>query len=108
VIRPIHLAVLALVALAACSEHTAPGAGGDSTVSVQDNLFSPQQATVSVGTTVTWTWTGSNQHNVTFNGGPASPTQTAGQYQRLFTAPGSYPYLCTVHGALMSGTVVAE
>lgn len=107
-IRSIPVAALALLGLAACSEHTAPAAAGDSTVSVQDNLFNPQQASVTVGTTVTWTWTGSNQHNVTFNGGPASPTQTAGQYTRQFTAAGTFPYLCTVHGASMSGTVVVQ
>lgn len=101
------VAALAAVVLAACSEHTAPAAGGN-TVSVQDNAFSPVALSVATGTTVTWNWAGANQHNVTFDDGPASSTQTSGTYQRQFTAAGAYPYECTVHGAAMSGTVTVQ
>lgn len=99
------LAALAAALVAACSEHTAPNTGGNP-VSVQDNAFAPASVNVATGTTVTWTWAGANQHNVTFDDGPASATQTSGTYQRQFTVAGSYPYECTVHGAAMSGTVV--
>ncbi len=102
-----YMIAVAVVLAAACSEHTAPTPGGTS-VSVQDNQFNPQQANVGVGATVTWTWAGSNQHNVTFSDGPASSTQVTGTYQRQFAAAGNYSYLCTVHGAFMSGTVVVQ
>lgn len=104
--RRLLAAVVVLVA-AACSEHTAPGTN-TAAVSVQDNQFSPAATTVAVGTTVTWTWTGANQHDVTFSGGPASPTQASGTYQRTFNAAGTFNYQCSVHGSFMSGSVTVN
>lgn len=101
------VAGLALAVATACSEHTAPP-NNTSSVSVQDNQFSPANATVTVGTTVTWTWAGANQHNVTFTGGPASATQVTGTYQRQFTAAGTFNYQCSIHGASMSGSVTVN
>lgn len=96
------------VLLAACSERSGPTDGGSANVAVQDNVFTPQQFSVAQGGTVTWDWRGNNLHNVTFDDGPASSTQTGGQYQRQFSAPGTYPYHCTVHGLAMSGSVVVQ
>jgi plastocyanin len=90
---------------------TGPGTGGSSAtsndVSVADNYFSPSSTTVAVGS-VTWTWTGSQSHNVTFDDGNASPTQASGTYTRRFSAAGTYSYHCTIHGAAMSGTVTVK
>jgi plastocyanin len=87
---------------------TSPSTGGNS-VTVGNNFYSPISLTVPANTTVTWTWAnGATQHNVTFDdpGGPASPTQSSGTFQRTFTTPGTYPYHCTIHGAaVMHGTV---
>jgi plastocyanin len=91
--------------LAACSEHTGPDARA-SNVSVEDNRFIPQQFSVATGGAVTWVWRGSNLHDVTFDDGPASVAQENGQYQREFSAAGTYRYHCTVHGLSMSGSVV--
>ena len=77
-------------------------------ISVRDNNFSPNATTVPVGSTITWTWGGSAAHNVTFNDGPASQSQSSGSYQRTFTAAGTYPYHCTIHGAAMSGTITVQ
>ena len=64
---------------------------------------------MTAGTEVTWTWAdGSVQHNVTFADGPASTTKSSGTYARTFDVAGSFPYLCTIHGASMSGTVVVQ
>src|SRR4051812_40441511 len=46
------------------------GGGGPvatNAVTVNDNFFEPASAQVSVNTTVTWTWKGQIEHNVTFN-----------------------------------------
>ncbi len=87
-----------------------PGSGP---VRVADNVFQP--ATVMVtrvdgAAQVTWNWTGSNSHNVTFDAGPPnSATQTSGSFSRGFSEPGSFTYICTVHGrSVMSGTVTVE
>lgn len=96
----------ALTALvAACSGYSAPNDGDAQAVGVEDNFFTPQRFDVAPGGTVSWAWRGNNPHNVTFDDGPASATQTEGQYQRQFEAPGSYPYHCTIHGLSMSGSV---
>jgi plastocyanin len=83
-------------------------AGTNNAVDVCDNSFGPSTTTVPVGTTVTWTWRGSNAHDVAFSGGPSSAVQTSGSYARQFTAAGNYDYICTVHGSAMSGRVVVQ
>ncbi len=77
-------------------------------VNVADNSFSPTSLTTSVGTTVQWTWVGGNSHNVTYDDGVGnSVTQTNGTHIRQFTAAGTFPYICTIHGrAVMSGEIV--
>ena len=94
--------------LAACSQHTAPSESPSTNVAVEDNHFTPLQFTVTPGGTVTWAWRGNNLHNVTFDDGPASDTQRNGQYERQFSAAGTYPYHCTIHGLSMSGSVVVQ
>jgi len=101
-----RLSVLALAALlaAACSDSGDPGS--DSDITVSDDSFSPSTLTVDVGATVTWEWTGGNQHNVTWvgPGAPAaSATQTTGTYERTFGAAGDYDYYCTIHGTETTG-----
>ena len=106
------LAGLGLVTLlSAC------GGGADSTtgprdsqgnsVTVGNNSFSPPDLSVAAGTTVTWTWAaGAVEHNVTFDDGEHSATQSSGSFPRTFSAAGTYPYHCTIHGAAaMHGTV---
>ena len=95
-------AVLRLTAL--------PALAGSVDVEVADNKYTPMEITRDVGATVTWSWTGSNPHNVTSSDGrfpPSGPTQGKGSMHSVrFTEPGTYPYFCTVHGNSMSGTVV--
>ena len=98
----------ALTALAACSEHSAPSGVGGTTVAVEDNRFTPPQLPIAPGNTVTWEWRGGSLHNVTFDDGPTSTTQEDGQFQRQFSAAGTYPYHCTIHGLAMSGSVVVQ
>jgi plastocyanin len=112
------IGVVALINSASCdgSPDGLVGTGGNSggtgstsnSIAVADNSFSPNATTVAVGTTVTWTWTGASQHNVTFDDGAASPTQATGSYARAFTAAGTYAYHCTIHGAAMSGAVTVK
>ena len=87
---------------------TAPVTAG---VTVSNDFFDPTGVTVAQGGTVTWTWSaGSVTHNVTFAattpGRPADITNRAsGSIPRTFTATGTFNYLCTIHGAAMSGSV---
>jgi plastocyanin len=79
-------------------------------VTVGNNFFSPADIGVATGTAVTWQWASdATQHNVTFDDGAHSETQSLGSYSRTFTAAGTYPYHCTIHGAaVMHGTVTVS
>lgn len=117
-ILTISIAVAAMLAAASCdvgsgtilSLSNPPDTTGSTSnsVSVVDNAFSPSATRVAAGTTVTWTWNGINQHNVTFDDGATSATQSSGTYARAFTLAGTYPYHCTIHGIAMSGTVTVH
>ncbi len=107
---------LGLLVAAAC------GGGGSSgpspnpqpgDVTVRDNFFQPAEVTIArtEGTAeVSWTWSGSNPHTVTFDAGPPnSAVQTSGSFSRSFDEAGRFTYYCTVHGReVMSGAVEVE
>ena len=86
------------------------GGGATGSVTVANFLFNPASLTVAPGTTVTWTWAaGAVDHNVTFDDGEHSATQSSGTYQRVFMTAGTYPYHCTIHGAQgMVGTIIVS
>ena len=79
-------------------------------VNVDDFFFDPSALTVSVGTTVTWTWVGASSHSVTFDDGVEnSVTQSGGVHTRQFDQTGTFGYFCSVHGAgVMSGEIVVQ
>ena len=76
-------------------------------VNVADFSFNPDATTIAVGGQVTWTWTGSAPHNVTFSTGTNSVTQSAGTFSRTFDAAGAFGYQCTVHPS-MQGTITVQ
>ena len=79
-------------------------------VSAHNGTMNPAVDTIVAGSTMTWTWTGSEPHGVRSVGTPSfasSPTHTgSGTYVVTFTDPGTYKYDCSVHGQLMTGTIV--
>lgn len=100
-----------IVALSSCNDATqpTPEAVATAEVRVVDNSFAPAANRVDIDESVTWTWSGSNPHNVTFDGQSIgnSDTQTAGTFSKSFATSGEYTYYCTVHGrSVMSGSVV--
>ncbi len=118
-----HLLVLAVlvagVVVAGCAGTPAasPGAtpggggqqGGGASVSIVDFAFQPQNATVKVGQTVTWTNNGAAPHTVKWQqGAPESQRlQKGNTYQRTFDTAGSFPYVCGIHPN-MTGTVTVS
>lgn len=76
-------------------------------VTVNDNVFNPSATTIDLGGQVTWTWSGSQQHNVTFQSGASSATQDSGTFSRTFSAVGLFSYQCTLHSG-MQGSVTVE
>jgi plastocyanin len=78
-------------------------------VTVSDNVFTPVCTKVAINATVTWNFTGSDQHNVTFTNSSlgASQTMSSGTYTKAFAAAGTYAYSCTRHPG-MDGSVVVQ
>jgi plastocyanin len=120
---PRSLVFVSLFALVAgCTSSTAPSTGGgggvgtcsgtNASVAVCDNHFAPNSSTITAGSSITWTWKGSNSHSVTFLTGPVIPTSSAtmvsGTFTQTFTTAGTYTYECSVHGAVMSGTITVN
>src|SRR5436190_1031322 len=73
--------------------------------------FNPESVTIPLGDTIEWVWLGNN-HSVTtgtqFNpdGIFDSEIQNTGfRISFTFPEPGTYPYYCHVHGAMMTGTI---
>jgi plastocyanin len=98
-----RLALVAGIVLGCSDRGTGPSCGSGSTataVNVCDNFFAPASSPVTTGATITWTWRGGNQHNVTFEDGQgSSPTQTSGTHSRTFSGSGTFRYRCTIHSS---------
>ena len=129
-LTPTFLCALALSAALACSgsgyssgpsdTNSQPAVPSGSSVTVSNDRFTPADLTVQPGTTVNWTWnscTGGDvyggaqncvSHNVTFDQGASSSTQSSGTFSRAFPTAGTFPYHCTIHGPAMSGRVVVQ
>lgn len=112
--------VLSVVALAACGDPYGTGGGGgggptgghSTTITVSNNVFRPTPDTVPAGQ-VTFSWANaSNGHNVTWDSGPDTQTNTGtmttGTYSPTLIA-GTYHYHCSIHLNLgMTGTIVVQ
>lgn len=104
-------AVALIVVTAACGADAASAPAeapvdGDAVV-LTDDEFQPAALRVTLGTTVTWTWDdGSTDHNVVFDD-ESSAVQSEGTWTRTFGEPGTFDYVCTLHGGMM-GTVVVD
>ena len=122
------LFILPLAALLACggggSDSTGPGTTGGTTggtggnpvattaVSMKNTAFTPEAIKVASGAVVTWTNNDGFQHNVVFDNNAANPSGpvNAGEAKALTmpTAAGTYPYHCSIHGTVMSGSVQVQ
>lgn len=80
---------------------------GPKVVTIKDYAFSPQNLTIPVGTTVSWTNTDGAGHLVKFDDVGSERLAKGGTYERTFGAPGVYPYTCSIHPD-MTGSIVVE
>jgi plastocyanin len=99
-----------LLALAACGSDPSGPAGPVETreVTVIDNDFVPRDIRIAEADTVTWTWTGTEPHTVTFDDPDllGSAVLTSGIHRVRFEFPGTFTYYCAVHGReVMAGSV---
>jgi len=84
-------------------------------VYMQDLTFNPNNLTVAVGTTVTWTNQDVYTHTVIYSSGPDSAfsdtVAVGASAQHTFKTAGTYQYYCILHGTPTTGmhaTVVVQ
>ena len=85
-----------------------PAVAASHEVAIVDGAFEPATLTVFVGEPVTWTNKGAETHTVTLDdgsldSGPIAPGEAFGH---VFEAPGTYPYHCSIHPAMVATIVV--
>ena len=90
-----------------------PVSAATSSIAVQDSQFNPSARTIATGDRVEFSWTGTLDHNVTWeDGAPGSGTKTTGTYEREFNTVGTFRFRCTLHstgfGDGMSGSVSVQ
>lgn len=109
--------------LAACgstptdNDGNTPPPGGENTIQVSNNAFTPAELAIDPGESVVFTWTaGSNNHNVladtsatsTLPESPDAPVllDAPRSFSVTFPSSGTYRYFCGAHGSNPSaGTV---
>jgi hypothetical protein len=78
---------------------------------VGDYAFGNQRVSIRRGTTFTWRFVGSEQHDVTLASGPvgfASQSLQRGSYRHSFTRPGTYRLYCSLHPTRMTQIVTVH
>lgn len=88
-------------------------AGVQAKITINGTSFSPAAVTIDAGQPVCWHWSASVQHNVKSDDGSftSGAPSNNGNFQRTFTAPGTYGFYCQVHGSPaggMRGTVIVR
>jgi plastocyanin len=86
------------------------GGGAGAEVSMEGIAFNPEEITVAVGDTVTWTNNDSADHDVTgddFSSGEPGGLAGGDTFEHTFEEAGTFDYVCTVHPG-MEGTVTVE
>ena len=92
--------------------HAFSAAAAVANVSVVNNAFVPATTNIQANDTVIWTWPlNSFSHNVVSDSTPQawldSPVLNGpATFTNTFTAPGTFPYECTVHG--FTGSIVVS
>ena len=88
-----------------------------------DNTFTPSSITIIQDDTVKWSYpTGASVHTATCDGTTGGTSLPAGGttwdsgvmspgavvYKKAISVPGTYTYICVIHGTSMSGTIIVQ
>jgi len=110
----------AAVALSGAAAAPARQAPKPAKVTVNDFYFGPSSLTIRKGRSIRWVWSELNTypHDVHLRKGPhgvsksqystKTTTVTGASFQRKFTTPGTYRFICTIHPTEMKLTVVVK
>jgi plastocyanin len=125
--RALKLVAIAVVALAlsgaAATAANAPSKSKSKPkeVSVADFYFGPEKLTLKEGQSVNWVWAEGNTypHDVHLKSGPKglkgkatystkTTAVTDAEFEKTFTTPGTYHFICTIHPTQMHMTIVVK
>jgi plastocyanin len=125
--RTLKLVAVAVVALAlsgaAAAAANAPQKprSKPKEVSVADFYFGPEKLTLKKGQSVDWVWAEGNTypHDVHLKSGPKGLKEktsystkttavTDAEFEKTFTTPGTYKFICTIHPTQMHMTIVVK
>ncbi|HWH02197.1 MAG TPA: plastocyanin/azurin family copper-binding protein [Gemmatimonadales bacterium] len=89
--------------------------GNDFFKSAHNGSVNPAVDTITVGSTVTWAWSAAGSHSIQSTGQEPAVFRNSvvmsnanSTYSVQFNTAGTYTYICSVHGAAMSGTIVVQ
>jgi plastocyanin len=118
------VAVLALSGAVATAAEAPPAKkpkGKPKEVTVADFYFGPEKLTLKEGQSVNWVWAEANTypHDVHLKSGPKSLKEkksystkttavTNAEFEKTFTTPGTYKFVCTIHPTQMHMTIVVK
>jgi plastocyanin len=117
----VMVAVFTLTGAAASAANAPKKKGKPKEVSVADFYFGPEKLTLKEGQSVNWVWAEANTypHDVHLKSGPKSLKQKAtystkttavtnAEFEKTFTTPGTYKFICTIHPTQMHMTIVVK
>jgi plastocyanin len=107
--------LIALIVVGLAGTLSSQALGATRSVKLGDDWFvrdgRPTTVTVSRGDSVRWRWTGSRQHNVVAQRGPArfqSALKRSGTYSKKMRRRGTYRIVCSIHQPSMRMTLVVD
>ena len=115
------VAAFALSGAAATAANAPKKKGKPKEVSVADFYFGPETLNLKEGQSVNWVWSEGNTypHDVHLKSGPKGLKQkktystkttavTDAEFEKTFTTPGTYKFICTIHPTQMHMTIVVK
>ena len=106
----LSLAAIALLFIGLTSSASAAPNAATASVSIQNFLFVPASLTINSGDSVKWTNLDAAAHSAFSQGGNFSTGSLATNQSATiaFNTAGTFAYICGIHGASMSGTIVVR
>jgi plastocyanin len=121
--RALKIVAIAVVALAlsGAASTAAKAPQKPKEVTINDFYFSPEKVTLKEGQSIDWVWSEANTypHDVHLKSGPKglknkasystkTTAVTNAEFEKKFTTPGTYKFICTIHPTQMQMTVVVK
>ena len=111
--KSLIILLILIITITSCSQQTTTDTTEEiitensNEISISNFAFNPEELTISIGTTLTWTNLDSAPHTIAFESFESETLNTNDQYSYTFTEAGTYNYYCSLHPS-MQGTIIVE